>query len=195
VNVADLDGDGHEDLFLSQNFFSTQPETSRLDAGLGLWLRGDGSERLIPVSARDSGIRVYGEQRGAALADFDRDGRVDLVVTQNGAATKVFRNAFARPGLRVRVSGPTGNPSGIGTILRLRFGERLGPAREIHGGSGYWSQDSAVQILGVPEPPSGISILWPGGKRTTADIPLGTREITIGLGGIVSAVAGEQSQR
>ena len=33
---------------------------------------------------------VYGEQRGAAAADYDRDARVDLVVTQNGAATRLY---------------------------------------------------------------------------------------------------------
>src|SRR5262249_8881504 len=33
VSVADLDGDGHEDLFLSQNFFAMRPEEPRLDGG------------------------------------------------------------------------------------------------------------------------------------------------------------------
>jgi hypothetical protein len=42
VNVADVDGDGNEDIFLSQNFFAVDGETSRYDAGRGLWLAGDG---------------------------------------------------------------------------------------------------------------------------------------------------------
>ncbi len=189
VHVADADGDGHEDIFLSQNFFATQPETPRLDAGRGLWLRGEGGGRLTPVPASESGIEVYGEQRGAALADFDRDGRIDLVVSQNGASTKVFHNTSARPGIRVRLAGPTGNPSGIGALLRLRFGGRWGAAREIHGGSGYWSQDSPVQVLGIPEPASAIQVLWPGGKTTTVELPASAAEVTIGAAGIVSSVA------
>ncbi|MDW8310686.1 MAG: VCBS repeat-containing protein, partial [Verrucomicrobiales bacterium] len=36
--VGDADGDGHDDLFLAQNFFAVQPETPRYDAGRGLWL-------------------------------------------------------------------------------------------------------------------------------------------------------------
>ncbi|HXG48750.1 MAG TPA: VCBS repeat-containing protein, partial [Methylomirabilota bacterium] len=40
--VADFDGDGHEDVFLAQNFFATLPETPRYDGGTGLLLRGDG---------------------------------------------------------------------------------------------------------------------------------------------------------
>jgi hypothetical protein len=34
VNIADVDGDGNEDLFLTQNFFAAQVETPRIDAGL-----------------------------------------------------------------------------------------------------------------------------------------------------------------
>jgi hypothetical protein len=167
VNVADFDGDGHEDVFLSQNLFATPAETPRLDAGQGLLLRGSGvvTEGMTALPARESGIAVYGEQRGAAVADFDEDGRVDLAVAQNGAATKLFQNRSARPGLRVRLSGPSGNPAGVGAILRLRFGQRWGPAREIHAGSGYWSQDSPVSVLATPVFPTAIGIQWPGGKR------------------------------
>ncbi len=41
--VGDFDGDGHEDIFLSQNFFAVEERTTRYDAGRGLWLRGDGT--------------------------------------------------------------------------------------------------------------------------------------------------------
>jgi hypothetical protein len=183
VNVADFDGDGHEDVFLSQNFFAVQPEMSRLDAGRGLYLRGDGSGQLTAVPGQESGVKVYGEQRGAALCDFDEDGRVDLVVTQNGAATKLYKNLGGKAGLRVRLNGPSGNPNGICAVLRLKFGPRFGPAREIHAGSGYWSQDSATQVLAVPEPPTAIEVRWPGGKVTTAEIPKAAREVTADVNG------------
>jgi hypothetical protein len=179
VCVGDYDGDGNEDVFVSQNFFPMNPETGRNDAGRGLWLRGDGKGHLTAVSGQESGIKVYGEQRGAALCDYDADGRVDLVVTQNGAETKLYHNVRGRPGLRVRLVGPAGNPQAVGAQMRLRFGQREGPAREIHAGSGYWSQDSAVQVLGTPEPPTQIHDHWPDGKTTTSDIPVGAREISV----------------
>ncbi|MST93884.1 MAG: hypothetical protein EXS33_01185 [Pedosphaera sp.] len=178
VNVADVDGDGHEDVFLSQNFFATRPEMPRLDAGRGLWLRGDGTGKLRALSGQESGVKIYGEQRGAALADFNEDGRIDLVVTQNGAPTRLFQNVTARPGLRVRLAGPPGNPDGVGAVLRLQSGPRPGPAREIHAGSGYWSQDGAVPVMGGTERPTQIVIRWPGGQITTTEIPAGAREIT-----------------
>src|SRR5204862_5901275 len=122
-----------------QNFFGTNPETARNDAGRGLWLKGDGKGGLAPLPGQESGIKVYGEQRGCALCDYDGDGRVDLVVTQNGAETKLYHNGKAKPGLRVRLIGPGGNPLGIGASIRLQFGPRPGPIREVHAGSGYWS--------------------------------------------------------
>jgi hypothetical protein len=186
VNVADFDGDGHEDVFLSQNFFALPGETPRLDAGRGLLLRGDGTGALAAVPGQQSGLEIYGEQRGAAVADFDEDGRPDLVVAQNGAATKLFRNLGAKPGLRIRLAGPPGNPGGVGATLRLQFGAQLGPAREIHAGSGYWSQDGAIQVLGLPDMATHLWIRWPGGRTSTVALPANIRTVRVTPAGEVT---------
>src|SRR5205814_4993449 len=55
VVVGDFDGDGAEDVFLSQNFFTTEPQTSRCDAGRGLLLKGDGKGRLRAIPGQQSG--------------------------------------------------------------------------------------------------------------------------------------------
>jgi hypothetical protein len=188
VCVGDYDGDGKEDVFLSQNFFAMNSETGRSDAGRGLWLRGDGKGNLTAVASQESGVKVYGEQRGAALCDYDGDGRVDLVVTQNGAETKLYHNVGSKPGLRVRLKGPPGNPEAIGAQIRLKFGQSTGPAREIHAGSGYWSQDSATQVLGPPDPPTHIQIRWPGGQTISAPVPSHAKEIAVDVSGSVRVV-------
>jgi hypothetical protein len=179
VVVGDFDGDGAEDVFLSQNFFATEPQTSRADAGRGLLLKGDGKGGLRPVPGQESGLAVYGEQRGAAAADYDGDGRLDLVVTQNGTTTKLYHNVRAKPGLRVRLAGPSGNPTGIGATLRLQSGNRSGPAREIHGGSGYWSQDSPIQVLALLPEPMRLWVRWPGGQTNTFEVPAGARDVEV----------------
>lgn len=183
IAVGDLDGDGKEDLFLSQNYFAVRPEDGRLDAGRGLFLRGNGKGGFAAVPGPDSGIVVYGEQRGCALADYDGDGRVDLVVTQNNEETRLFHNRRAQVGLRVKLAGPPGNPDGIVAVVRLEFEGRLGPAREVQAGSGFWSQNSPVQVLGIPELPTGVQVRWPGGKVTRSEIPATARSIVVDADG------------
>jgi hypothetical protein len=188
VVVADFDGDGAADVFLSQNFFGTSAEISRYDAGRGLLLRGDGAGRFVALSGQSSGLVLYGEQRGAAAGDFDGDGRTDLAVAQNAAATKLFRNAGAKPGLRVRLVGTAENPTGIGALVRLIQDGRPGPACEIQAGSGYWSQDSAVRVFAVGKGSTRISVRWPGGKEMTADVPAEAREISVDGAGQVKTL-------
>jgi hypothetical protein len=179
LTVADFDGDGNEDLLLAQNFFATQPETPRYDAGRGVLLRGDGTGRFEPVSSGQSGLRIYGEQRGAAACDFDADGRMDLVVAQNGAETRLFRNSAGLPGLRVKLTGSGTNPQAFGSVIRVKRGNQWGAARELHAGSGYWSQDSAVQVFGCPATATEIQVLWPDGKMTASKIPLPALEVSL----------------
>ena len=175
--VADFDGDGAVDLFLAENFFGVPPETARYDAGRGLVLRGDGRGGFAPLPGQVSGVKVYGEQRGAAVADFDGDGRVDLAVAQNGAETRLFRNQIARPGLRVRLDAGPGNPAGLGAQVRGIFGGQPGPVFEVRAGGGYWSQDSAVLVIAGP--PEALWVRWPGGREQRVSVPAGAREVTV----------------
>jgi len=181
AGIADFDGDGSEDVFLSQNFFATDVATPRYDAGRSLLLRGDGSGRLEPMAGERSGLLVYGEQRSAAYADFDADGRLDLAVSQNGAPTRLFHNVGATPGVRVQLRGPSGNPTGVGAQLRLRYATTSGPVREIQAGSGYWSQNGAIQVLGrlLGSRPTALWVRWPGGREQVVPLKPDQRELTV----------------
>lgn len=179
ISFADVDGDGWGDVYLAQNYFCVRPELARLDGGRGLWLRGLGQGRFEPVPGQVSGVSVYGEQRGSAVGDFDEDGRPDLVIAQNGTTTRVFRNRRGRPGLRVRVRGPVGNPDGVGAVVRGEFRDQAGGATEVHSGSGYWSQDSLVVLLRGTNQIEKVHVRWPGGEVTHHSVAPGTRELTV----------------
>ncbi len=182
ASVGDYDDDGNEDLFLSQNLFSVRPDLPRLDAGRGLWLKGDGKGGFTAIPGQVSGVEVYGEQRGAALADFDGDGKVDLVVTQNAAPVKLYHNRTERAGLRVRLAGPDANRDGIGSSLRVVYSDGAkGPLREIQAGSGYWSQNDATQVLGTTpgKTVARIEVRWSDGTTQAVDVRPGERSYII----------------
>ena len=181
VGVADFNGDGFEDVVISQNLFGTHGYAARHDSGRGLLLLGDGGGGLLP--AVNSGIGAYGDGRAGAFADFDGDARLDLVIAQHGGPTRLFRNVGSRPGLRVRLNGPPGNPSGVGSRLRVAYAdepgsESFGPAREVRSGSGYWSHDDPLQVMGLRARPVAVEVRWPDGRSSRAPVA-NPREVTV----------------
>ena len=179
VTTADFDGDGQIDVFLAQNFFASDRETGRYDAGQGLLLRGDGRGHFKPMGRNESGLQILGEQRGSAAADYDGDGRIDLVVTQNAGPVRLYRNQRAAPGLRVKLQGHPGNLSGIGAQLRLMNGAKHGPMHELRAGGGWWSQDSAILVLPNPNPADRVWIRWPGESPKEWPLPAKAHEIEV----------------
>jgi hypothetical protein len=177
-----MNSDGHEDIFISQNFFgvANPQQNPRLDSGRGLWMTGDGTGNFKAVPGHQTGVMVYGEQRGAALGDFDGDGRVDLAVSQHSAATKLFYNQSDSKGLSISLVGPVINENGYGSSVRLIYADgSRGPLRTIHAGSGYWSQNSSRQVLGKAGNAIAAEIIWFDGKRESIELDPGQNEVMI----------------
>jgi len=180
IGVADLDGDGLEDLVLAQNRTERVSLITRDDAGRGLWLRGTGGGGFRAVPTGESGLRCEGDQRGVAVADLDQDGRLDLAISQNQGPSRLYRNARARAGLRVRLQGPAANPAGIGAQLRLRHADGSeGPVKTVLAGSGSGGQDGWIPVLALPRPAVELQVRWPGGRRQTVPVGATDRSVSV----------------
>jgi len=125
ICVGDVNADGNEDIFLSQNYFSVYNNNSRNDSGLGLLLLGRGNGKFDYVSSNLSGLKLYGEQRGASFTDFNNDGKSDLIVSQLGVKISLYRNTFPRKGILVKLKTEL-----VGSELRLIYNDgSKGPKR------------------------------------------------------------------
>ncbi|MBI3416562.1 MAG: VCBS repeat-containing protein [Verrucomicrobia bacterium] len=108
IAVADFDGDGNGDIFLNQNFSGTELETSPYNDGVGVVLLGDGQGGFHALPPGQSGVALAGDGRGCAVADWNRDGRPDLIATQSNQAMRLLMNRAGRPAARVRSQSATG---------------------------------------------------------------------------------------
>ena len=104
--------------------------------------------------------------RGAAYADVDNDGRLDILMTTNGGPPVLFHNNIAtgNHGVRIKLIGAKSNRDGIGAIVRLKTG--AGAQYQMLHSGGYLSQNELVLTfgLGAATKADSIQIDWPGGQ-------------------------------
>lgn len=132
--------------------------------------------------------------RGAAYADFDNDGDLDVVISTNNGPAKLLRNDNGNQNdvLRVKAVGTRSNRDAIGAKVTVttRNGQHL--LQMVHDGSSYLSQSELPLTFGLGRPGSNatviLQIVWPSGKKESFIGIKANQAITIEEGkGIVSA--------
>jgi len=167
---ADVNNDGFVDLFIAKGNVTDQADYAQMDPSNLLLGQADGTFR---EAADTAGILNFSRGRGAALADFNLDGMLDLIEVNYGAPVRLWRNVGAgdasrpRPmgswlGLSVVQSGP--NASAIGAWVEVRVGERI-MRRELTIGGGHAGGQLGWIHFGLGNAKAAdVRVLWPGGE-------------------------------
>lgn len=104
--------------------------------------------------------------RGASYGDFDRDGDVDILITENGGPAHLWRNELTNANyLRVRLQGTDSNKEGLGAQITAVVGKNR-MYRRTRTGSSYLSQSEKIVSFGLGESTRVDSLLvqWPSGQ-------------------------------
>jgi tetratricopeptide (TPR) repeat protein len=171
TSFIDYDLDGRLDLFVvNGSTLQRRDDPAKLGAMRSqlFWNRNndEGFFEVSPVSGAFFATLHVG--RGAAFADFDRDGDVDAFVTTNGGAGYLLRNdgGNANHWLQVSLRG-TANTQGIGATIRVVAGGRP-QVRQVGAQASYLSQNEATETfgLGALVAADTVEVSWLGGART-----------------------------
>lgn len=167
--ALDFDNDADTDLFVTNGDAFTLPGTR------SLLLENDGQARFTDAAATGGDFfssAVNG--RGAAVIDFDNDGRQDLLLTQLAGRTILLHNRTpaGRHWIAFRLTPRTGNRSGYGALLSLTAGGRTRTAEALCPTGFLLQGDPRVHFgLGAATAVERVAIRWPDGSRSELQNP------------------------
>jgi hypothetical protein len=198
--LADYDNDGDKDLFATngflrdlgnmdyityQNIYNTplgtvQAKTDKKleaikalkGAALKNYIYSNNGDLTFTNQTQAWGLQEEGFSHGAAYADLDNDGDLDLVVNTMNEEARVYRNhsdaLFHRNYLRIKFRGSEKNKDGIGAKVRV-FSEGREQYMENFLNRGYESTVDGVMHVGLDMAAvvDSLKVTWPDGRQET----------------------------
>jgi len=161
---TDLDlycANGHIQKLIQDGSTYRQPSQLYVNRGNGIFeerSREIGGPLLKPLVSR-----------GAACADIDRDGDLDILITENGGPVYLWRNdSDIGQFLRVRLQGTSSNPDGVNSSVKAYLGDYM-MERRVRTGSSYLATSEKPVTFGLGQATAvdSLVIQWPSGNRDT----------------------------
>ena len=181
----DYDLDGYPDIFaanghLEPDIHKFQPNLQYAQSPLLFRNVGNHFENATGSVGPDFSRPIVG--RGAAYADYDHDGDLDIIINTNNGPAVLLRNDGGNKNnwLSVRLVGTKSNRSGLGAVVRVESASSK-QWQTVHSGSSYCSQSDLNLTFGLKQDKtvSKLTVEWPSGKvQQLGNVPA-NRLITI----------------
>jgi hypothetical protein len=172
IATGDYDNDGNEDVFITSGMgypFYYWPNQLMMNNGDGTFRDRAASLGIEPPTGgiyqenNIGGQRAARSSRSAAVADFDGDGRLDIVTNNFNDRPYFFANRFPRQNyVEFRLTGTRSNRDAIGAVVRLWVGNKV-MVREVSPVGGYLAQSSRTVHFGLGDRSNidSVRIRWP----------------------------------
>lgn len=167
---ADVNNDGHVDLFISKGNVEAQPDFAANDPNNLLIGQVDG---VFVEGADAAGIAGFSRSRGAALVDLNLDGMLDLVVVHRRENVTLWRNIGSGDGeqpelignwIGLRLEQPAPNTDAVGAWLEVRVGASTS-IREVTVGGGHAGGQNGWLHAGLGQADEAeVRVQWPDGE-------------------------------
>ena len=177
----DFDLDGAPDILaanghIEEEIGRVQPKVSYKQ--VPLLFRNLGNHKFENVTSRmGAGFNRAIVARGAAYADFDRDGDLDVLISTNNGPAYLYRNDGGNRNnwLSVRLAGTKSNRDGIGAVVRV--GKQWNMVRS---GSSYCSQSDLALTFGLGNTTTvAVEVEWPSGAKQRFENVAGNQFLTV----------------